>query len=134
MFFAEGGQSSTGSVLDWMRGLVAHGVAHDPTERGGRARVAHEALSYKQLDALAAGVPAGAGGLLVLETFQGARTPDTDPHARGAIIGLTLAHGRAELWRAVLEGVALGTRRALGGLARLTATGECSVIKVCPYF
>jgi xylulokinase len=43
-----------------------------------------------------------------------------DPGARGAFIGLSLAHGRAHLVRAVLEGVAYGLNE---GLARMRALG-----------
>jgi ribulose kinase len=47
-------------------------------------------VTYAQLDAEAQAVPIGSEGLLALETFQGQRTPTTDPKARGALLGLTL--------------------------------------------
>lgn len=50
-------------------------------------------------------------GLLALETFQGARTPVTSPQQRGALVGLSLAHTRAHLWRAFLEAVCYGKQR-----------------------
>jgi xylulokinase len=75
-------------------------------------------------------VPAGSRGLLLLPYFAGERTPIFDPDARGVIAGLTLEHGRAELYRAALEGIAYGVRhnfevmREAGGLARrLVAVG-----------
>jgi hypothetical protein len=40
---------------------------------------------------------------------QGNRTPHTDPHSRGAIMGLSLNHTRAHVYRAMMEGVAFGT-------------------------
>ena len=64
-----------------------------------------------------ASVPAGADGLLVLDHFQGNRTPHKDPHARGAFVGLQLGHSRAHLLRSVYEGVAFGTRAVLDNLA-----------------
>ena len=55
---AEGGQSSTGSTLRWLRGLL--GGDHAP--------------SYAELDAEAATIAPGAEGLMAIETFQGSRT------------------------------------------------------------
>ena len=46
---------------------------------------------------------------MVLEHWQGNRTPWTDPFSRGVIRGLTLGHGPAHVYRAILEGVAYGT-------------------------
>ena len=45
---------------------------------------------------------------MVLPYFSGERTPINDPQARGVIAGLTLAHGRQHVYRAILEGVAYG--------------------------
>jgi xylulokinase len=53
----------------------------------------------------AAGVPAGAEGLLFLPYLAGERSPHMDPHARGAWIGLSLAHDRRHMVRALIEGV-----------------------------
>jgi ribulose-phosphate 3-epimerase len=40
----------------------------------------------------------------------------TDPLARGALLGLTLSHTRAHVWRALLEAVCYGTRACVEGL------------------
>jgi xylulokinase len=61
----------------------------------------------------AAVIPPGADGLLVLPYFSGERTPLHDPYAKGCVFGLTLAHTRAHLFRAVLEGIACGVRHLL---------------------
>ena len=58
----------------------------------------------------AARIAPGAEGLTVLDHFQGNRTPYTDPLSRGAITGLTLKHTPAHVFRAILEGISLGTR------------------------
>lgn len=67
---------------------------------------------YERLLAEAAEVPAGAEGLYFLPYLAGERTPHMDPYARGVWAGLSLAHGRGHLIRAVLEGVAYGLRDA----------------------
>ena len=46
----------------------------------------------------------------MLPYFSGERTPIHDPHAKGVIFGLDLTHSRGDLYRAVLEGIAYGTR------------------------
>lgn len=104
------GMATSGAVTDWVRGLVG--------------------ADFATLTGEAGQVPAGSGGLLVLPYFAGERTPIFDPDARGVIAGLTLNHGRAELYRAVLEGIGYGVRhnlevmREAGGQAsRLVAVG-----------
>jgi xylulokinase len=47
-------------------------------------------------------------GLVMLPYFAGERTPLMDAQARGVIAGLTLAHGRGHLYRAILEATAYG--------------------------
>jgi FGGY-family pentulose kinase len=106
-FLLEGGQTASGSIVQWL--LTLGGLAPDDGE--GRAR----ALTALESDARR--LPPGAEGLLVLDHFQGNRTPHKDPHARGALLGLTLGHSRAHLLRGVYEGVALGTRAVLDNLA-----------------
>jgi xylulokinase len=77
----------------------------------------------KGFDALvepAADVAPGSDGLFFLPYLTGERSPHPDPLARGAFIGLTLAHDRRHMTRAVLEGVAFGLR---DGLDLMTAAG-----------
>ncbi len=95
LHLVEGGQTSTGSIVNWLKGLLGDGVG------------------YETLNAEAAALPPGAEGLVVLDHFQGNRTPHTDPDSRGVVSGLSLKHGRAHLFRAVLEGVAFGTELVL---------------------
>jgi xylulokinase len=58
-------------------------------------------------------VPPGARGLICLPYLIGERSPHWNPRARAAYIGLTMAHGRPEIARATLEGVALNLRAIL---------------------
>lgn len=61
----------------------------------------------------AANAAAGSGGLLFLPYLNGERTPHADPSARGAFIGLNTTHQRAEMTRAVMEGVTFALRDSL---------------------
>ena len=63
-------------------------------------------LSYDALTAEASASPAGSQGLFWLPYLMGERTPHLDAKARGGWIGLTAKHTRADMIRAVLEGVA----------------------------
>ncbi len=105
MFTLEGGQTATGSIIQW---LVEHFGAEAASQAKSRGQDA-----YAYLDGLAEAIPPGGEGLLVLDYFQGNRTPYKDPLARGTVIGLTLKHGLAHLYRAVYEGICFGTRQIL---------------------
>ena len=69
------------------------------------------------LDAEAATVPPGSDGVTFLPYLQGERTPHRDASARGAFLGMSLAHGRAHMTRAVLEGVCFALRDSVSILA-----------------
>jgi len=70
-------------------------------------------LSLEELEAMAACVPAGSNGLCVLPHLAGMVSPEPMPQMRGAITGLSLDHGRAELYRAMLEALAFSLRENL---------------------
>ncbi|MBS3967078.1 MAG: xylulokinase, partial [Truepera sp.] len=74
--------------------------------------------AYELLNALAATSPPGAQGLLYLPYLLGERSPRWNPSARGCFIGLTVRHTRADLFRAVLEGVTMNLRVILKALTR----------------
>ena len=57
--------------------------------------------------------PPGARGLVFLPYFSGERTPIHDPHAKGMLFGLNLAHTRADIYRALIEGIAYGTNHII---------------------
>jgi xylulokinase len=74
-----------------------------------------------ELEAEAAADYRGPGEALVLPYFSGERTPHDDPLARGVFFGLSASAGRADLVRALMEGVACSLRDAQDCLA---APGE----------
>ena len=73
----------------------------------GRAEI------YDLLTKEAEAVRPGSQGLFFLPYLSGERTPHADPDARGAMIGITLAHTRGHLIRAVMEGVTYSMRDSL---------------------
>jgi xylulokinase len=54
--------------------------------------------------------------LIALPYFKGERTPIYDPDAKGVIFGLTLNHTRADIYRALLEGVGFGLRHNIDAM------------------
>jgi len=70
-------------------------------------------VEYDALTAEAASAPAGCDGLYWLPYLMGERTPHLDASARGGWVGLTARHTRADLIRAILEGVAYSQRDCL---------------------
>jgi len=84
-----------GLSLQWFRNQLAPGAAYDA------------------LMAEAAHAPAGAQGLFWLPYLMGERTPHLDAAARGGWIGLTASHTRADLIRALVEGVSYSQRDCL---------------------
>lgn len=71
--------------------------------------------AFDDLNALAAQAPPGSRGLLFLPYLSSAGTPRWNPHARAAFIGMSMAHGRAELTRAVMEGITLEMHDTMTG-------------------
>lgn len=89
------GLATSGTLTRWFRDELAGGAA------------------FGDLVEEAAASPKGAKGLLCLPYFSGERTPIHDPRAKGAFFGLDLTHGRGDLYRAVLEGIAAGTAHVM---------------------
>jgi xylulokinase len=84
-----------GLSLQWVRNQLAAGTA------------------YEALTAEAATAPPLSHGLYWLPYLMGERTPHLDAIARGGWIGLTAKHTRADLIRAVLEGVCYSMKDCL---------------------
>lgn len=100
----EGGQVSTGSVLRWFRDLASGAHFHPD---------AATPEVFETLRREAAELPPGSEGVMVLDFWQGNRTPYTDAEARGMIWGLSLGHGPAHVYRAIIEAVCFGTENIL---------------------
>src|SRR5207237_1401222 len=66
--------------------------------------------AYGRMNLQAEKPPLAANGLLFLPYLLGERSPRWNPRARGAFIGLTIRHTRADMIRAVLEGITMNLR------------------------
>lgn len=74
------------------------------------------------LEATASKLSPGADGLMLVPYWNNVMSPYWDPAATGIVIGWTGAHGRAHLYRAILEGIAFEQR--LVGDAMMVAVGQ----------
>ena len=95
------GQTSTGSVIQWLLDILSDNVVIDFNEY--RRRLEADAMNIKP----------GSNGLVALEHFQGSRSPIRDSASRGALWGLTLWHKPAHLLRAFYEAIAYNVRANL---------------------
>jgi len=68
---------------------------------------------YESLTSDASKAPPGADGLLWAPYLMGERTPHLDPNARAALVGLAADHTRANVVRAIMEGVAFSLKDTL---------------------
>jgi xylulokinase len=87
----------------------------------GGAEAARSALMgidvYELLNDLAEHAPPGADGVSWIPALAGAMAPEWNSHARAGWLGLTAAHGRAHLARALLEGNALALRDVIEAIS-----------------
>jgi xylulokinase len=93
---AQSGLATSGTLSHWFR------------EQFGRELDPETAVTALAMEA--EGSPPGANGLVLLPYFSGERTPIHDTAARGVLFGLNLTHTRGDIYRAVFEGIAYGTR------------------------
>jgi len=107
-YFAGG--ATSGAIIKWFRNTFCELEVQQEEETGKNA--------YAVLDAEAEKIREGSEGLIVLPYFMGERSPIWDPDAKGTILGLSLIHTKAHIYRAFLEAVAYSLRNAM------EATGE----------
>jgi xylulokinase len=94
-YFFLGCTLSAAGSLQWFRDTLARDVPFD------------------QLMLEAAQAPSGSDGLTWMPYLAGERSPHLNPDLRGAWLGLSLAHTRGHMVRAILEGVAFSLRQTL---------------------
>jgi L-ribulokinase len=102
----EAGQSGVGDIFAWLAEHASAAAYQDEARRRGVS--IHDLLSAE-----AAAQPAGAHGLVALDWLNGNRSVLVDHHLSGAIIGVTLATRAPDIYRALIEATAFGTRRII---------------------
>lgn len=105
LFIPCGAMQAAGGSYQWLRRQVAWSEAAEADALGDDV--------YEVMNRRAAESPPGAHGLLFLPYLQGERSPHWNPEARGGWVGLQVTHTRADLLRAVLEGVTFNLRSIL---------------------
>jgi L-ribulokinase len=99
----EAGQSGVGDILAWaVRTTLPEEYAQQARDQGVSP---HELLTAK-----AAAQPVGGHGLLALDWHSGNRSVLVDHHLSGLIVGLTLDSRPEDVYRALIEATAYGTR------------------------
>lgn len=107
-------QSAAGSNLSFLRDHVFFSKDElHPGDTPGEI--------YRKFDQMAERVPAGAGGLMYLPWLFGERCPVDDGNLRAGFLNLSMQHERADMVRAVMEGVALNTGWALQAARKFLA-------------
>lgn len=101
LYYALGAINSCASGHKWLTDLLL-----EDGQGGG----------FDRLDALAAQIEPGAGGVIFHPYLMGERAPYWDPALRASFVGLNLTHGRGHLVRAFYEGIAFALRDAAGPL------------------
>ena len=102
---------SAGSLVRWFRDQLCRWEKEEANRLGKDA--------YNLITDLAKNSPPGSNGLLVLPHWSGAgtgRVPALNPASRGAILGLTLAHTKADISRAIFEGITFEARYIIDSL------------------
>jgi xylulokinase len=107
-YYVIGSVLGAGSTLQWLAELLWPEAPQD--REGALRRLTEEAASS----------PLGARGLYLLPHLAGAGSPQRDATARGVWVGLSVGHGRADLARAAMEGLAFELRLLWEALERFT--------------
>lgn len=104
------GLATSGTLTHWFRDQLAPDLDVDD--------------AFSTLAKEAAASPPGARGLLMLPYFSGERTPIHDIKAKGVLFGLDLTHTRGDIYRALIEGIAHGTRHVTDTFAEVGRAPE----------
>jgi xylulokinase len=101
---------SAGTSFTWVRDNICSDLAIKAQQENGDA--------YALMDQLAELAPVGSNKLLFNPSLAGGTSQDFSVHLRGAYMGIDLKHGKADLIRSAMEGIALNLRLRLDVLAK----------------
>ncbi len=106
----EAGQSGVGDIFAW---FVKHAVPAAYTDQnggGGAGGLAGSGAAHEALEREAAAQQPGEHGLLALDWWNGNRSVLVDANLSGMLVGMTLATRAPDIYRALIESTAFGTR------------------------
>jgi L-ribulokinase len=103
LFAYEAGQAGAGDIFGW---FINHGVPPIYHREASSKKVTLHAL----LEQKAGRLSPGKSGLLALDWWNGNRSTLVDAELNGMLVGLTLATKAEEIYRALIEATAFGTR------------------------
>ena len=106
------GNVASGGLFEWALRQYWPEVDESPE---GRRR------AYQAAFAAAGEAPVGSGGVFCLPYLRGAGSPWFDDRAKAGLIGLTDAHGRGHILRAVMEALCYWQRENLEAVSKLLA-------------
>ncbi len=113
----EAGQAAVGDMLAWFVHESVPRHYQDQASRHGRS-------VYEELEAQGARLLPGQSGLIALDWWNGNRSILGDADLGGLVVGLTLTTQAPDIYRALLESIAFGTRRILDNFAQFGVTFE----------
>jgi L-ribulokinase len=108
-FGYEAGQAAVGDIFAWFAREAVPPNVHEQARRSGRG-------IHAVLEDQAARLRPGQTGLLALDWWNGNRSILADAELSGVVVGLTLATQPADIYRALLEATAFGTRTIIESL------------------
>ena len=108
--YVAGALLSSGGSIEWLRSIAG-------------------SIPQETLIAEASKLSPGSGGVVFLPLLANGPPPNPDVYARGAFFGLTQVTTPAQMYRAVLEGLALQSRMMLDGMTALPGVGEAKTIR-----
>ena len=105
LYVLKGGLKAAGSAVEWLVRQLSAGSSKP---------------NYADLETLAAEGVGHRSGPLWLPHWIGSGTPEGDRFSRAALVGVEFEHGRGDIFRALLEGLAFWTRHNLEEMQTIT--------------
>jgi sugar (pentulose or hexulose) kinase len=112
-FFWMGGISASGGSIEWFRNQFSD-----------------QKMSYDEIMSLSAQSIEGPSGILYYPYLSGSGSPQPDPFARAAFIGLKTSHKREDLLKAMMEGTAYELESIRRSAERITNQSINQMISV----
>ena len=111
----EAGQSAFGDIYAWFKKFLAWALKSIPDDEA-KQKAMDDMLVELTREAQA--IEPTENSIVALDWMNGRRTPDADQNVKGAITGLTLGSSAPEVFRALVEATAFGSRRIVEHMRR----------------